>query len=168
MTQKMTTKKTGHGRCSHRSGHSGKHDQLPGSGSRARAGAAHGQYPGRRYVRPWLGRRDCLLRSLLRNILGIGSLMAFPGSMIGAFCCGHGLCQMEEACSHAAWPRRSDRYPGRDCRVSGGGIPDGAGPAGLVCLCSSLPDLHGSRKHPGLRTDHSTVQGGVLNQLKTA
>ena len=26
--------------------------------------------------------------SLLRNILGIGSLMAFPGSMIGAFCCG--------------------------------------------------------------------------------
>ena len=26
--------------------------------------------------------------SLLRNILGIGSLMAFPGSMIGALCCG--------------------------------------------------------------------------------
>ena len=26
--------------------------------------------------------------SLLRNLLGIGSLMAFPGSMIGAFCCG--------------------------------------------------------------------------------
>lgn len=26
--------------------------------------------------------------SLLRNLLGIGSLMAFPGSMIGALCCG--------------------------------------------------------------------------------
>lgn len=26
--------------------------------------------------------------SLLRNILGTGSLLAFPGSMIGAFCCG--------------------------------------------------------------------------------
>lgn len=26
--------------------------------------------------------------SLLRNVLGIGSLMAFPGSMIGALCCG--------------------------------------------------------------------------------
>ena len=26
--------------------------------------------------------------SLLRNIVGLGSLMAFPGSMIGALCCG--------------------------------------------------------------------------------
>ena len=28
------------------------------------------------------------ISSLLRNILGIGSLLAFPGSMIGAFCAG--------------------------------------------------------------------------------
>lgn len=26
--------------------------------------------------------------SLLRNLMGLGSLMAFPGSMAGAFCCG--------------------------------------------------------------------------------
>lgn len=26
--------------------------------------------------------------SLIRNLLGTGSLLAFPGSMIGAFCCG--------------------------------------------------------------------------------
>lgn len=26
--------------------------------------------------------------SLLRNLLGIGSLLAFPGSMVGALCCG--------------------------------------------------------------------------------
>lgn len=26
--------------------------------------------------------------SLLRNLFGIGSLMAFPGSMVGALCCG--------------------------------------------------------------------------------
>ena len=26
--------------------------------------------------------------SLLRNILGLGSLLAFPGSMVGALCCG--------------------------------------------------------------------------------
>lgn len=26
--------------------------------------------------------------SLLRNLLGVGSLMAFPGSMVGALCCG--------------------------------------------------------------------------------
>ena len=26
--------------------------------------------------------------SLIRNLLGIGSLLAFPGSMVGALCCG--------------------------------------------------------------------------------
>lgn len=26
--------------------------------------------------------------SLLRNLLGLGSMMAFPGSMVGALCCG--------------------------------------------------------------------------------
>ncbi len=26
--------------------------------------------------------------SLLRNVMGLGSLMAFPGSMVGAVCCG--------------------------------------------------------------------------------
>lgn len=26
--------------------------------------------------------------SLIRNLLGLGSLMAFPGSMVGALCCG--------------------------------------------------------------------------------
>ena len=30
--------------------------------------------------------------SLLRNIAGLGSLMAFPGSMIGALCCGIVYC----------------------------------------------------------------------------
>ena len=29
-----------------------------------------------------------LCASLLRNLLGLGSMMAFPGSMVGALCCG--------------------------------------------------------------------------------
>lgn len=28
------------------------------------------------------------MASLLRNILGLGSFLAFPGSMVGALCCG--------------------------------------------------------------------------------
>lgn len=28
------------------------------------------------------------ITSLLRNLMGLGSLLAFPGSMVGAFCCG--------------------------------------------------------------------------------
>lgn len=37
---------------------------------------------------PWWGTGIAFCASLLRNLLGIGSLMAFPGSMIGALCCG--------------------------------------------------------------------------------
>ncbi|MGN0708462.1 MAG: energy coupling factor transporter S component ThiW [Faecalibacterium sp.] len=37
---------------------------------------------------PWYGVGTAFVSSLLRNILGLGSLMAFPGSMIGALLCG--------------------------------------------------------------------------------
>lgn len=37
---------------------------------------------------PWWSVGIAFCASLLRNLLGIGSLMAFPGSMVGAFCCG--------------------------------------------------------------------------------
>lgn len=37
---------------------------------------------------PWYGVASAFVASLLRNLLGLGSLMAFPGSMVGALCCG--------------------------------------------------------------------------------
>ena len=37
---------------------------------------------------PWWGVAIAFCASLLRNLLSIGSLMAFPGSMVGALCCG--------------------------------------------------------------------------------
>ena len=37
---------------------------------------------------PWYGVAVAFLISLIRNILGTGSLLAFPGSMIGAFLAG--------------------------------------------------------------------------------
>ena len=37
---------------------------------------------------PFWGIGAAFAASLLRNIAGLGSLMAFPGSMIGALCCG--------------------------------------------------------------------------------
>nr|WP_296156898.1 energy coupling factor transporter S component ThiW [uncultured Blautia sp.] len=37
---------------------------------------------------PWWGVAIAFCASLIRNILGIGSFLAFPGSMIGALCCG--------------------------------------------------------------------------------
>lgn len=37
---------------------------------------------------PWWGVCIAFGASLLRNLMGLGSLMAFPGSMVGALCCG--------------------------------------------------------------------------------
>ena len=37
---------------------------------------------------PWYGVVVAFAASLLRNLLGLGSLMAFPGSMFGALLCG--------------------------------------------------------------------------------
>ena len=37
---------------------------------------------------PWYGVSVAFCASLIRNLLGLGSLMAFPGSMLGALLCG--------------------------------------------------------------------------------
>ena len=37
---------------------------------------------------PWYGLGAAFMASLLRNLLGLGSLLAFPGSMCGALVCG--------------------------------------------------------------------------------
>ena len=37
---------------------------------------------------PWWGVSIAFAASLICNLLGLGSLMAFPGSMVGALCCG--------------------------------------------------------------------------------
>ena len=37
---------------------------------------------------PGYGLGAAFAAALIRNLLGLGSLMAFPGSMIGALCCG--------------------------------------------------------------------------------
>lgn len=40
------------------------------------------------FLGPWYGLGAAFAASLLRNLLGWGSLMAFPGSMCGALLCG--------------------------------------------------------------------------------
>lgn len=37
---------------------------------------------------PWYGLAVAFLASLIRNFLGLGSILAFPGSMFGALLCG--------------------------------------------------------------------------------
>ena len=40
------------------------------------------------FLGPWYGVAIAFCTSFIRNILGTGTLLAFPGSMIGALCCG--------------------------------------------------------------------------------
>lgn len=40
------------------------------------------------YLGPWWALGSAFCASLIRNIFGLGSLMAFPGSMVGAFLSG--------------------------------------------------------------------------------
>ena len=40
------------------------------------------------FLGPWYGVGVAFGASLIRNLLGVGSLMAFPGSMFGALLCG--------------------------------------------------------------------------------
>ncbi len=37
---------------------------------------------------PWWGVGMAFCTSLIRNLMGTGTLLAFPGSMVGALCCG--------------------------------------------------------------------------------
>lgn len=40
------------------------------------------------FLGPWYGVAMAFCTSLIRNLMGTGSLLAFPGSMIGAYICG--------------------------------------------------------------------------------
>lgn len=40
------------------------------------------------FLGPWYGVGAAFAASLLRNLLGVGSILAFPGSMCGALLCG--------------------------------------------------------------------------------
>ena len=40
------------------------------------------------FLGPWYGVAVAFVASLLRNLMGLGSLLAFPGSMCGALLCG--------------------------------------------------------------------------------
>ena len=40
------------------------------------------------FLGPWYGVGMAFVSSLLRNLMGLGSLLAFPGSMVGALLCG--------------------------------------------------------------------------------
>ena len=80
--------------------------------------------------------------SLLRNLLGLGSLMAFPGSMIGAL---YGIPK-----TVADLYRRGirNRNPWRSGCLSGCKTDDGIKSGRFVCIHCAISCFHSSRKYP--------------------
>lgn len=107
---------------------------------------------------PWYSVGIAFCASLLRNLLGLGSMMAFPGSMVGALCCGlvYSIChKLSLTCLAEAL---------------GTGILGGLAaylvavyimgitPAGNLRLCSSISDFYYCRKHSCISADYSAEQ----------
>ena len=72
--------------------------------------------------------------SLIRNLLGLGSLMAFPGSMIGALCCG------------LAYMAFRKLWLTCIAEASGTGILGGL----AACIHCAISCFHSRRKYSGL------------------
>lgn len=108
---------------------------------------------------PWYGVGVAFVASLVRNILGIGSLMAFPGSMCGALLCGVAFWKSKNLPltliaevfgtgiigGFAAYPHRE--------------VAHGPDPRGLHGLYRPVPHLHRGGLHPRRHSRRSAAQG---------
>ena len=106
---------------------------------------------------PWYSVGIAFCASLLRNLLGLGSMMAFPGSMVGALCCGlvlH-LPQAQPDLSCRGTRHRNSWRPG--C-LSCCSIYYGNHSCRDLRLCSSISDFYYCRKHSCISADYSAEQ----------
>jgi len=96
---------------------------------------------------PWYSVGIAFCASLLRNLLGLGSMMAFPGSMVGALCCGlvYSIChKLSLTCLAEALGTGILYYGNHSCRD--------------LRLCSSISDFYYCRKHSCISADYSAEQ----------
>ena len=102
---------------------------------------------------PWYSVGIAFCASLLRNLLGLGSMMAFPGSMVGALCCGlvYSIChKLSLTCLAEAL----------GTGILGGlaAYPVAVYIMGITPLCSSIFDFYYCRKHSCISADYSAEQ----------
>lgn len=117
---------------------------------------------------PWWGVGIAFCASLLRNLMGLGSLMAFPGSMVGALCCGlmyAGTKKLSLTCASEAF---GTGILGALAAYPVAKLLMGAEPAGLFVYV--VPFLISTAAGSILAFVLITVleKGGVLGQLKGA
>ena len=111
---------------------------------------------------PYYGIGVAFVASLLRNLLGLGSLMAFPGSMFGALLCGIVYHKTEKLLPTLVGVRHL--HPGRAVRLPGGHPADGQerGRYRILCLHRALPRL--DRRRCG----HCRCAAGRIAALRRA
>ena len=103
---------------------------------------------------PWYSVGIAFCASLLRNLLGLGSMMAFPGSMVGTLlwtCILH-LPQAQPDLSCRGTRHRNSWRPG--C-LSCCSIYYGNHSCRDLRLCSSISDFYYCRKHSCISADYS-------------
>ena len=96
---------------------------------------------------PWYGVGVAFCASLLRNLLGLGSLMAFPGQYVRRTAVRHHLLQMQKNHAHPAGRGVRHLHPGRTVRLPGCHPADGTKRRRgcLLCLHHPLFGVHRRR-----------------------
>mgnify|MGYP000317016397 CR=1 FL=1 len=84
--------------------------------------------------------------SIIRNLTGLGSLMAFPGSMVGALCCGLMYRFSKKIIPTCIAEALGTGIPGS---VSSCKIRDAYSAGRHVYIHSAIPYLYSGRKHSG-------------------
>lgn len=117
---------------------------------------------------PWWGVGIAFCASLLRNLMGLGSLMAFPGSMVGALCCGLVYAGMKNLSLTCVAEALGTGILGALAAYPVAKLLMGAEPAGLFVYV--VPFLISTVAGSILAFALVTVleKGGVLGQLKGA
>ena len=117
---------------------------------------------------PWCGVGIAFVASLLRNILGLGSLMAFPGSMVGALCCGLVYAACKKLAPTCVAEALGTGILGGLCAYPAAKLLMGMEPAGLFVYV--VPFLVSTVAGSILAFILITVleRGGVMSQLRAA
>lgn len=99
---------------------------------------------------PWWGIGIAFCASLIRNLLGIGSLLAFPGSMVGSLMLWSGLPTHPQIKSYLCCRSTGNRNPRRSCSLSGSQTSHGTCPGRIHRIHDPVFYLNIYRKCTGL------------------
>ena len=117
---------------------------------------------------PWYGLAAAFLAALLRNILGLGTLLAFPGSMCGALLSGV-LYQWMKKVTGSLY-RRSGRYKyyRRYAVLSNRSGADGQSDSSIIYICGAVFNQHCRRNNHGYCNYHDDTENESIGKNSAA